>query len=47
MVILNFLQCSLDRQTTLEFLIYSNHSHSAITMTPIFVIMVKTKAENN
>ena len=32
MVILNFLQCSPDGQTILEFPIYSKHSHSAITM---------------
>ena len=47
MVILNFMQCSPDRQTTLEFPISSKHRLSAITMTPLFAIMVKTKAENN
>ena len=47
MVIVNFIQCSPDCQTTLEFPISSKHRLSAITMTPFFAIMVKTKAENN
>ena len=45
MVIRNFLQCSPNRQTPLEFPIYSLGSHSAITMNPLFAIMAKTKAE--
>ena len=47
MVILNFIQCSLDRQTTLEFPISSKHMLSTITITPLLAIMVKTKAKNN
>ena len=47
MVILNFVQCSLDCQATSEFPISSKHRLSAITMTPFFEIMVKIKAENN
>ena len=47
MVIVTFVQCNRDCQTTLEFPISSKHRLSAITMTPLFAIMVKTKAENN
>ena len=47
MVILNFLQCSPDRQTTLEFPNYTLRSHSMITMTPFFAIMAKTKAKKS
>ena len=46
MVILNFIHCNLDCQTTLEFPISSKHKLSAITMTPLFEIKV-TKVENN
>ena len=47
MVILNFIQCSLDSQATSEFPISSKHRLSVITITPFFAIMVKIKAENN
>ena len=47
MVILNFIQCSPNRQATSEFPISSKHRLSAITMTPFFAIMVKIKVENN
>ena len=47
MVILNFIHCSPDCQTTLEFLISSKHRLTMITIIPLFAIMVKTKAENN
>ena len=47
MVILNFIECSPNRQTTMEFPISSKHRLSTITMNPLFVIIVKTKAENN
>ena len=47
MVILNFIQCSPDCRTTLQFPISLKHGHSAITMTLLFAIMVKTKVENN
>ena len=40
MVILNLIQHSPNYQTTLEFPISLKHRLSAITMTPLFVIMV-------
>ena len=40
MVILDVIQCSHNCQTTLEFPISLERRLSAITMTPLFVIMV-------